>query len=302
VIARHGLAPLLAAAQTGGPSSGWIALLTFQFTAEPFLPILGVLGLIGLFACLAERSYLLPIWLMVILIVQPRSAPTLAALPLAMLIGIALDRVVLPGIHGAVAGLARSAPPAPPPADAPGTPAYLHARTPRLFAAYCLIYALICAVSLPFTQTALRAVSPTDREAMAWVAANTPTSSAFLVLSQSRAADGWWGDSTGEWFPVLAQRNSLGTVQGSEWRPDGAFARSQSRFNALQTCVSKDRSCLEAWAQKGGVTFTHIYIARDRQGQGGVGADCCDPLVQSLRAAGGYRLVYDGPGALIFAH
>lgn len=302
VIARHGLAPILAAAQSGsGAGNAWRTLLTFDFTSEPFLPVLGVLGLLGLFACLAGRAFLVPAWLLVILIVQPRSSGTLATLPLALLIGVAIDRVVLPGLAGMVAAwqgaTGRTQATNATPEDSPANPA----RVPRLFLVYCLLYALFGALAVPLTTPSLQALSPDERAAMAWAATNTAPDSRFLVLTPTGAQGAWWEDRASEWFPVLAARTSLGTVQGNEWLPGGAFARQVERAKTLHACAGDDAACLEVWAREGNATVTHIYIAKERQRLGRTTVGCCDPLVRSLSAANGYTLVYDGPGAAIFA-
>src|SRR5262245_28551346 len=66
----------------------------------------------------------------------------------------------------------------------------------------------------------LVALSPDERGAMTWVSHNTPPDSRFLIVT----AEGWPTDKTAEWFPVLAQRVSVDTVQGYEWVAGGAFA------------------------------------------------------------------------------
>ena len=302
VIARHGPAPILAAAQSGsGAGNAWRTLLTFDFTAEPFLPVLGVIGLLGLFACLAGRAFLVPAWLLVILIVQPRSSATLATLPLALLVGVALDRVVLPGLGGLVATLPGARGRADVTSAASENPPALPSSVPRAFLAYCLFYALLGAVAVPSTSPSLRALSPDERAAMAWVATNTDQGSRFLVLTPTGATGAWWEDRASEWFPVLAARTSLGTVQGSEWLPDGAFLWQAERTKTLHACASANSACLEGWARGGNVTFTHVFIAKERQPLGRTTVGCCDPLVHSLSAANDYTLVFDGPGAAIFA-
>jgi hypothetical protein len=102
----HGLAPFQAAAKSGGATFAtysWWALKTFTFTEEPLLPLMAVVGFFGLFVCLAQQKLFLPAWLLAIFILQPRLAATPATVPLAMMIGMAIDRIILPGIaHTAV--------------------------------------------------------------------------------------------------------------------------------------------------------------------------------------------------------
>lgn len=102
-ISHHGMTPFLAAAQSGGGgkwSSLWL-LKSFVFTEEVFLPLFGVLALLGMFVCLAHREWFLPVWLVTIFLVQPRGVATPAMVPIAMLVSMAVMRMVLPSLsHG----------------------------------------------------------------------------------------------------------------------------------------------------------------------------------------------------------
>jgi hypothetical protein len=136
---------------------------------------------------------------------------------------------------------------------------------------------------------------------MTWVVANTSSDSQFLILTSTGAAGAWWEDRASEWFPVLAARTSLNTVQGSEWLAGRGYILRKERAKSLHHCAEADASCVDNWAREGNATFTHIYIAKDRQRQGRTALGCCHPLVRSLNDASGYALVYNGPGAVIYA-
>lgn len=59
--------------------------------------------------------------------------------------------------------------------------------------------------------------------------------------------------------------------------------------------------CLDAWSQVHGISYTHIFLPK------GPGDDvpdnqwCCWSLRESLRNDPGYVVIYDGPGATVFA-
>ncbi len=66
---------------------------------------------------------------------------------------------------------------------------------------------------------------------MAWVDDHAASDSSFLIL---RPAVPWQINREAEWFPALAQRRSILTVQGSEWLPDHRFDQSMLRDKAIQ--------------------------------------------------------------------
>jgi hypothetical protein len=129
-----------------------------------------------------------------------------------------------------------------------------------------------------------------ERAAMRWVAAAAPPSTRFVVVS----GDGWAYDRSSEWFPVLAQRTSVATVQGTEWLPDHLFARRKEQHRLLQSCGQRDAACLDEWARNAQMTFTHVYVAERDQGP------CCSRLRDALRSDPSYRTVYRATGVTIF--
>ena len=130
-----------------------------------------------------------------------------------------------------------------------------------------------------------------------WVAVNTPETSRFLLVKGSGSP---WTDAASEWFPALARRPSVATVQGYEWLGKGVYERQQARYDELQLCARRTAGCLEDWAEEAGVAFTHVYLPKEAARASKSGNDCCAPLRRSLRASPDYVAVYDGPGATVF--
>jgi hypothetical protein len=267
VIPRHGLAPYLAAFSTGEHGHAWA--LPFQatsFTGEPWLTIWGCLGLLGILACMCDRRFLLPAWLLAVYVLDPRKGMSLGAVPLAMMAGYATEsllRVCLPGAlgKGALFGLA----------------------------GYTAVAALALAVS-PLPSWAV--LPSSGQEAMAWVRQNTPVDSQFLVVSPSWL---WARDQAGEWFPALAERASAATVQGREWVPGGkAYPAARELYDRLQQC--QDAECLVTIAQ-----HTHIYVTKTPVLiDAGVQRDLTAPLRMALSQSSNYRLVYENSGATVY--
>jgi hypothetical protein len=89
-----------------------------------------------------------------------------------------------------------------------------------------LIYGLFMNLySLYSGNSYLQILNKENREAMTWVKENTPSESQFLVLDFPY---GWFSDMPAEWFPALAERKSLLTVQGQEWLSSQAAKASQN--------------------------------------------------------------------------
>ncbi len=288
-LLRYGPGPLLAAGGTGGQSPYfWLPLLTFGFTGEPFAQILAVLGLLGVLSSVAGRKLLLPAWVAVIFLVDPRAGSTFAMVPLAMLVAIGLTDVVLPRFSQLAAWLRD---------DTRWTEAWARERGVRLVLTAVAAMGMFGAIgaSLPFTSP-LHALSPQARDAMQWVRAQTPADARFLIVN----ASGWNDEPTIEWFPALADRVSMTTAMGREWTGTGAYQRKADQNQALQECADATARCLAEWSARTGIRFTYAYLPKGPIMGVVSRTDCCGALRESLRSSPDYSVVYDGPGATIF--
>jgi hypothetical protein len=300
-VARHGLDPFLAATGSGGSvfeggestREAYLGMLRFVSTSEPLFPIWGMLAFIGAVAALITRRWLLPVWWLLIIVLDVRAFPTFTTLPVAMLAGIGVADFVLPavkhnlplklptGLRDGIGSLRRGQ--------------ALPFAAPAAVFAGLLVFATIAALlrsdKLDGEGMYLRSISSDERVAMAWVRQRTPESSAFLIVPESS----WETARTAEWFPVLADRTNVTTVQGSEWLDDGGFERASSTYNQAFECGYRATSCLEELAVDAQLRFTHVYISKQDGGQ------CCFTLLESLLSDPAYQLVYDNLGATIFA-
>lgn len=302
VISQHGLSPFLSAAQSGGHSwNSVIDLVLFYFTEEPFLSLLAVLGLIGLFTCLAGRRYFLPVWLIAMFILDPRKASTYSMVPLAMLVSIAIADVILPSLSR-LASQTRSTLSAAS-AEQPSVRAEGGRRSNQhsiatAFAVFLVLYAVVSAIATSANGgSPLFALSHYDREAMQWTSVNTPATSKFIVVSGTEA---WAIDALSEWFPALTGRVSVATVQGYEWLGKQQYDTQQDQHEELQQCAAETVQCIESWSSEAGIEFSHIYVSKNprdlREPE-----DCCRALRLSLLGSTNYEVIYDGPGATVFA-
>jgi hypothetical protein len=276
VISQHGLNPFLAAA-TAARTGTTVDLaarifLTFQFnfTEEPYLQLIAIFGLIGLFATLARREFLLPVWVIAPLFLEPRSAPQFMVIPLAMLAGIGLIDVVVPGLQRL--------------ADLPSK---LMSRAVAGFLIFAFVYLLFAAYLVGSKLASSLTLQPSEREALSWVRLNTPRDSRFVLLTGA----GPLVDPLAEWFPALTVQKSLDTVFGTEWLANESFAGALSGYEMLQQCLDQNELCLQSWAAESGQGYSYVLIRRQS----------FDPLlVQSLRRSAAYKLIYESATILIF--
>lgn len=292
VAARHGLEPFAAAAQSRSVPSveAAVKLTVFDVTNEPMLPVLAFLGLLGALVSIASRRFMLPVWLVAVGALAPWVLATVAAVPLALLIGTGTAEVLLPLLSGSGASM---------PALVLKSPLNGVSRSrwlPGIVMVSLVFYSTLSALLVaPFL---MKGLSPDERSAMEWAAENTPASSRFLVIT----GDTWATDSASEWFPVLSRRESVATAQGYEWVPGKVFTARQTSHDKAEACARRDADCLEGWLRETGTRFTHVYVSKEPPKflRAYNGDDCCWSLRASLANDPRYKQIYDGPGGVIF--
>ncbi len=287
VIARHGAGPFQAAMTASGQDSHHLLInllifFRFLFTNEPFLPILSILGLIGLFASLARKQTLLPAWFFILYLIEPRGGTLYMMLPLSLLIGYALESVILPSLHSRGED-------EPPQAGQHSLSGVFQGKVLQIFILFLFSYGVISAYSTNLRTRNEFSLHPTDLEALNWVRENTPEDSEFLLVTgQLPLRDAW-----SEWFPVLTERHSQATVFGYEWINDGNFGVRVDAYKDLQACAYKDVTCLDNWSLASGGKFSYVYLWSLK-------GTSQYPLSVHLQAEPGYDLVYQNDQTMIF--
>lgn len=283
VVHYHGVDPFLNAAATGSKALAVFHLIFFVFTEEPYATLIAVLGLIGIGYCIVRRDYLLPLWMVLPFFVEGRSAAGPAAIPLAMLAAVGLVDVVLRGLK------------VPEKKDAEQSDHISPVERNVFF--YVLLYLVFSAYQFGF-QLSGATLYPTDQAAMSWVKENTPADSRFLVLTGSTSVS---CDSVVEWFPYLAGRQSLFTVQGTEWTKGESFRAFVRDENDLQECVSESPSCVDDLINPS--KYEYVYLSKLLR------VDNCKPVssvrafpyfLEGIRADKLYELVYETEGVVIY--
>jgi hypothetical protein len=137
-------------------------------------------------------------------------------------------------------------------------------------------------------------LSVKERQALAWVAAKTPSETNFLVLSgQTNPIH----SALLEWFPALSERHNLTTVQGSEWLPGKHHYQVQlSNFSQAQSCLYADINCLSSLVNLYGEPIDAIVLSQED----GLMPINITPLYRSLSDSQGYKLVYANEEVKIF--
>ncbi len=278
VLARHGPETILAAAATGQKWLALLHLLFFYFTEEPYVTLVAVLGLVGLAHQAGRREWLLPFWLVLPFIVEGRSAHLPAVIPLSMLAAIALVDVIFAALRPAQTG---------------------EGVTPieRGIFFYLFLYLLFSAVYFGGQISTVR-VYEGDQAAIGWIRENTPPEARFLVLTGSRSVS---YDPLPEWFPALAERHSVYTVQGLEWVAGESFSAAVRNAARAQDCLSTSAACVLESIQSTPVDY--IYVSRFLRTEHFEPLDPprAFPYVEAgLRHEGRLRLVYESEDALLF--
>ncbi len=316
VVAYHGLAPFQAANQTGssifsGPADRQnIRNMIHVFglgTNEPYFWLLGGFGLLGALvfvvrslASVQRREYVLPalpIWWLVVVLLDNRAANTYTTIPIALCAGVGIAEMVIPALNRAMGELpdARQVALS---LDGAGEWRRVWASFVRnwpsvLVCGFLLWYAawgaLTKSANVSGDLPALTSLTRDERDAMQWVAQETPAGSRFLVISGKGI---WPSDDESEWFPTLSNRISLATPQGYEWTPDRMFQIQIWKHDQLQACTWQDSGCIDRWSIITGNSFDYVYV-RNTEG--------VYPIASSLTADYRFDLVYNGPGAMIFA-
>lgn len=307
VVAAHGFAPFTAASGSGSnlfsADKGLrFALLTklaqlgVTTTDEYYFPLIGTLALAGSVASLTVAEFYLPAWWVATLVLDARAGATYATIPACLLAGVAVAYVVMPLTRGRTFRRVTESPISSIADRWTGRlRGFLIRWMPAIVSIALIGYASIGALLRdPDRSTAaamLVTVSPAERAAMRWVSTSTPVASRYLVVLPRI----WASNAVAEWFPVLANRTSVATVQGTEWLPNHAFTRAVAVDSAVDACANGTTACIQRVRQTDGLSFTHLFIPKSPD------APCCAALRASVRQDPRYQVLYDGPGATVAA-
>jgi hypothetical protein len=291
VIAAHGFMPILSAGRSAlDPSVGLGQLLGLSFVDTPVLDLITALAVLGIIVRIARGQWMIPVWLFLTMVSDPRAGPTFATVPLALsvvpIVGELLQRLV----------------------PTQGADATLESEPlPRLLKdhrAVAVVVALVLFVALRSASRGaadqagpLHGLDNGHVAAMEWVGANSDPDARFAVISGRT----WERDYLSEWFPALAGRTSVATVQGAEWTGITAFLERLAMYHQLQACAGQPATCVDAWIDRWAAGQVDVFVPKGRLSGPGSSSDCCPALRETMATSDRWVVIYDGPGATIFA-
>lgn len=273
VSTTHGLGGVLASGYRWDPGIDVIRLLGLTFSGSGFTDLFLVVGAIGLGVEVLRRRWRLPLLLgCVILAGEPGF---IAAVPWSLLGGAAFA-FVLEGIG---------------PLVSPGDRA-LRAGV----ALIALFAALVSSMGSVVDETSrLQRVSDDHAAAMAWLRDEADPGARFIVAT----VVSWGADEISEWFPAVAERQSVATVQGSEWLGPDGFRTQRYRHRDVLRCSASTVQCVVDWAASEGMDDAWLFIPKGRLNGPLSPDDCCPALRETVRDSTTFEVVYDGAGATI---
>lgn len=244
VAANHGFGVFLSAGQSGDLRASFSALLGNLFSRQTILPFSTVFWLLGLGRAVFIRRFDLLVWGFLPYLIDQRSAPIATSLlyPVLAAYGF-LD--ALPALIDFVRSRKWNVIPE-------ASLFNVHALSMGM-----LGIALYLFIESVFHTQVIRTVSltPAAIEAMIWARENTPAESSFLILS---GREDVMTDPVQEWFPALAERHSVSTLQGLEWTLEDEFIIRWAQLGNLQSCRAAD--CIHARVREMELEFTHLLV------------------------------------------
>ncbi len=273
MTSTHGLQTVLAPGNRLDPALALVLLMSLTFSGSGFTDLFLVLGTLGLAVELLRRRWRLPLLLACLLLAG--EADFIGAVPWSLLGGAAFA-FVLEGVGPLVK-----------PRD----------RALRLAVGLVVLFAaLVSSMGSVVDETSrLQRVTEDHVAAMEWAREETEPGTRFIVA----AIVGWGADEISEWFPAVAQRQSVATVQGTEWLGAEGYIDQAHRHRAVRLCTSSTDRCMAEWAESEGFTDAWLFIPKGRINGPLSPDDCCPALRELVQDSPYYEVVYDGAGATI---
>ena len=282
VVRLHGLSPFISAGGTGHDL--WFEIknlitLKFGFENGEFLSVYSGLTIIAIFINRDKLTWTLFGLLIVGYTIFPRSGPNLLTIWVALLAAIGLKSILLSSAKMSTQTTELSDV-----IDADGKV--------KIILILVIIYLFIGAYTYKYIYGKDK-LHLTDEvnEAFIWIEGNTASDTSFLIYPSVESNRFWWNDYLSEWFPVVAKRHSVSTVQGYEWIPE-LFEKKVFSYYNLRTCDKPGPVCVEIWEKYNEQEIDYVVIDTEE--------DRPD-FVNSFSLSNKYSLYYENSRLVVFA-
>jgi len=276
VIQSHGIGALLnAGAMAKSRLLFWTVFFALSFTGE-YAPVIAILGMLGLFIHLARKDYFLAAWVLLTLFVDPRGGLPAVVFPFSMMASTALtDGVSLQLANTGIDWM-----------DA------LKNNSGRIFFGFFILLFVYNAYQISNTLS-FQVLGAEERKAIEWAKTNTGVDEKFLILDEQ--GNPLLSPLT-EWFPALAQRRSIATIQGTEWLPEERhYNKLYTAITDIHQCLYQDVECLREFQDELPDDYDYIMLSAKQQNRKNI-----LPLFISLSQNSKFMLVYTSPTIYIF--
>jgi len=278
ILSYHGIASFSSAMRISNGSLLYlIKLLLVWLEKGPVITLIAAIGVTGLLAALMQKKFLLPIWLILPLLVDPRTANGMGrVIAISMLAGYGFEMVL--------------------------APALINLRKPvnswyedrfAVFSLFAVLFTVFIGSLIFSFKLAAKSLSPADRETIDWVNQNIPPGNDFLLLTGEQYS---MDDPFQEWFPALTLQRSRTTLQGGEWTLAENFFPFYQKLVDLQNCADLD--CIHAWVENTGLTFRYLLLKKIPEESPLHKSQTS--LMESVSKSSEYELIYENENAVIF--
>jgi len=283
VLQHHGLTALVNASQvTHSRLLFWTVFFALSFTGE-YTPVIAVFGVIGFFMYVAKKDYFLIMWVLLCLFIDPRGGLPVSIFPFSIMAVTVFADGIAPRLLSTNTEI-RSLDPW---MDA------LKTVGGRLFFGFFILIFTYNAFQVSNTLS-YQVLGAEEIKAINWARENTGSRSRFLIFDEQ---DNPLLSPLTEWFPALAERRSVATIQGTEWLTENKYYNEQySVITDIHQCLYRDVECLYELQDDLSDQYDYIMLSGDRQKENGNHL----PLFASLSESPDFALVYTSPNIFIF--
>ena len=253
-----------------------------SFTGE-YAPVIAVFGMIGLFMYLARKDYFLVAWVLLCLFVDPRSGLPVVIFPFSIMAVTALADGIASRLS--IVNAESSSP--------DGWMDSLKFNSGRLFFGFFILLFVYNAYKVSNTLS-FQVLDAEERKAIEWAKTNTDADGNFLILDEQ--GNPLLSPLT-EWFPALAERRSIATIQGTEWLPEKRhYNELYATITDIHQCLYQDVDCLYKFQDRLPNDYEYIMLSSNQQ----AGNKSKLPLLVSLNENPDFILVYTSSTIHIF--